>query len=248
MKRLPLILLIYALVCLSVTAQTKKTTTKVTAKKTTIQQPTKPVTIAKSTPPIQLTNSTTTLTVKLPKFETEILAELNLFRTNPAAYAKHLEDYLKSFNGKYFKNGEGIDLESFEGKTPVVEAIAVLKQTAPLPEFKTADGMVKGALDHSQDLQKNNRTGHRGTDGSLPMDRVSRYGIAASGVFENISYSTNTARDVVLTMLIDDGNANRNHRKNLLNPQLKIVGLAAGDSKDAGKFCVLVLAASFAAK
>lgn len=252
MKKLPLMLLIMSLVFLNVSAQTKKTTktpvtktpvTKTSVTKTPVQQPIKTV-VAETAPVKTPTPVTSAATVALSKAEAEVLAELNLFRTNPKAYAKYLEDFLKTFDGQYFRTADGVMLSSFEGKKPVEEAIAALKEANSLPEFKAVDGLVKAASAHAQDLVKNNKSGHKGTDGSFPADRVARFGLPTSGVFENISYSTKNARDVVFNMLIDDGTATRNHRKNLLNPQLKSVGLATGENKEVGAFCVLVLSSS----
>lgn len=241
MNKLPLVLLILNLIFVYAAAQTKP---KSKPKKTPVKL-IKAVTPNKPEVPVKTPTPALTPIINLSKFEAEILAELNLFRANPQEYAKYLEDYLKNFDGKYFKSGEGISLESFEGKTPVEEIIQILKVTSLLPEFRPAYGMTKAASDHLQDLMQNNKTGHRGTNGSLPNDRVKIYGIAPSGVNENITYNAKTARDVVLTMLIDDGNKSRNHRKNLLNPQLKMVGLATGEIKQIGLSCVLVLTPYF---
>lgn len=238
------------MICQAV-AQTTKTSKPISKKVVPAKKATRQPTPIKTPTPTAtpMPTATPTLppaqTIILPKFEAEVLAELNLLRRDPQAYAKYLEDYLKTFNGKHFKTYEGGFLTTFEGKTPVEELIAVLKMTNPLPEFKAANGLIKAAGDHSQDLVKNNKTGHYGTNGSLPDDRISLYGTALNGVNENISYGAKTARDIVFTMLIDDGNSNRNHRKNLLNPNLKIVGLATGENKAAGLHCVLVLTPTF---
>lgn len=250
MKKIPLILLILSLILGFAEAQTKKPTSK--TKKTVVTKTPLSNVVKKATPipiktptPSPTPSPTPTANIKLAKFEAEILAELNLLRSNPPSYVKHLEDYLKTFDGKYFKTDDGINMESFEGKIPVEEAINTLRTTNSLPEFKTADGLIKASADHLQDLVKNNKTGHLGTNGSLPDQRVSMYGSSPMGVNENITYGTKTARDVVLTMLIDDSNKSRNHRKNLLNPNLKFVGIATGEIKQTGMTCVLVLTASF---
>jgi hypothetical protein len=47
---------------------------------------------------------------------------------------------------------------------------------------------------------------------------------------------------------LDDGNLKRPHRKDLFNDNFKFVGLAAGDSKEFGKLCVVVLASGFTDK
>jgi uncharacterized protein YkwD len=253
MKKLPLALIILSLIFGYTAAQTKPISK---IKKTAIQ-PTKTTTPVKSvvsvktpTPtPISTPILPPAQTISLTKFEAEIFAELNLFRRDPQAYAKYLEEFLQTFDGKYFRNSKGIQLESFEGKIPVVEAIAALKQAQPLTEFKLADGLIKAAADHSQDLVKNNRTGHRGTNGSLPNERALLYGTVTNNeVFENISYGGKTARETVLIMLIDDGSASRNHRKSLLNPRIKYVGLATGENKAGGLHCILVLTPDFADK
>jgi uncharacterized protein YkwD len=259
MKVVSIILLILSLVSGTVLGQMTKTPqSKKTSKTTRKATPTKsdiapksalatPAKITAKTPANEFsTEAKAPAAVReLAKFEAEVLVELNLFRSNPKEYVKHLEIFLKTYDGSYFKTTEGIELISFEGKTPVIEVIEILKRTNNLPEFKLANGLVKAAADHAQDLVKNNKTGHRGTDGTFPDERAGRYGTSPAGVNENISYGAKNARDVVLTMLIDDGNANRNHRKNLLNPGLKTVGLATGKVEQVGLACVLVLAPSF---
>jgi len=254
MKKIAIILLVVGLCATFVVGQTKRTAkTKKLSKISPSVARTKPglpsILPAPIDPRSAEKNASKPLAestlIELPKFEAEILVELNRLRTNPADYAVYLESYLKTFDGQYFRNSEGGLLTSFEGKTPVTEVIEILKQTKSLPEFKVADGMVKAASDHARDLVKNNKTGHQGTNGSFPDERVGLYGSAPAGTNENISYGPRTARDVVLTMLVDDGNTSRNHRKNLLNPNLKIVGLATGQIKEAGMACVLVLATSF---
>lgn len=256
MKRLPFVLLILSSIFVYAAAQTKPTSKnkniKVQPTKTPAANKTLLIINTPTPTPIPTKTLTTTATsgsnIKLGKFESEIFAELNLVRANPQAYAKYVEDFLKTFDGKYFRSGDGVMLESFEGNTPVEEVIAVLKITSPLPEFKLSNGMVKAATDHIQDLVKNNMTGHKGSNGSLPDERARPYGTSMASINENISYGTKTARDVVLNMLIDDGYKARSHRKNLLNPQLKSIGLATGDIKQAGLTCVLMLTTSFTDK
>ena len=47
-----------------------------------------------------------------------------------------------------------------------------------------------------------------------------------------------------MTLLIDDGFANRNHRKRLLDPVFRVTGIACGDHK-LGAMCVITLASGF---
>lgn len=237
MKKLPLVLLVLSLATLTVSTQTKKTSKKST-KKTSIQPSTTP-TPTKITQPNIVTPK-----FNIPGLEAEVFAEINKMRTNPAEYVKMLEDYLKTFKGNEATTPDGVELITNEGKVPVEELIAILKQTQPLSEFKLSEGITKAAKVHAQDLVTNNKSGHKGTDGSLPDMRVAKFGYANT-VAENISYFTKTARAVVLTLLIDDGTPSRSHRKNLLSDKLKSIGIATGENKAVGNFCIIVFADNF---
>ena len=48
----------------------------------------------------------------------------------------------------------------------------------------------------------------------------------------------------MLILLIDDGFANRGHRKRLLDPSFRVAGIACGDHK-LGAMCVITLAGGF---
>lgn len=229
-------------------AQTKKKPTP-TAKPTPIVKPTPAKTPSKSVTK-KIVDAVSNIFVapsELSKFEKEVFDEINLARTHPQEYAKYLEEFLNTFDGKTFKDTNGVQITLNEGKKTIEEVIAVLKRMKPLPEYVFSEGLTKAAKDHAHDLSKNNITGHRGTDGSLPQNRVERYG-AAGIVNENISYFAKTAREIVFNMLLDDGVASRNHRKNILSSNLKQIGLASGGNKEVDVFCIVVFTADFIKK
>lgn len=87
--------------------------------------------------------------------------------------------------------------------------------------------MVLGAKDHLSDLVKSGRSGHRGSDGSLPGDRISRYGTWSESVGENIIYHSRRAREDVISLIIDDGVANRGHRKNIFRLDFHVIGVSS---------------------
>ncbi len=65
---------------------------------------------------------------------------------------------------------------------------------------------------------------------------------------ENLSYGKDAARHRVLTLLIDDGFANRGHRNRLLSPDYKVVGVSCGDHTQLGGMCVITFAGGFTDK
>lgn len=181
---------------------------------------------------------------KIVKLEDEILKEINTLRENPQAYVKYLEEMRKSFRGTNFKNAAGVDVISIEGVKAVDEAITALKTQTPLPVLKMSEGLSKAANKHHQDMIQKDFFGHKGSDNSLPDDRAKLFGTALSGVNENLMEGSKSAREIVLQTLVDDGFASRNHRKNLLSPQFKLIGISAGETNKRS-LCVLVFASSF---
>src|SRR6267378_6531107 len=108
--------------------------------------------------------------------EREILAEINLARTNPAQYLRYLEDFKPYYHGKEIKFADGSTLVTNEGVSALEEATNFVRALKPLPPLELRKGLILGARDHVNDLTKTGQSGHRGSDGSLTEDRLNRYG------------------------------------------------------------------------
>ena len=61
--------------------------------------------------------------------------------------------------------------------------------------------MARAASDHVDDQGPSGATGHDGSDGSKPWDRVSRYGSWDLVVGENLSYGPDKAATVVMALI-----------------------------------------------
>lgn len=178
--------------------------------------------------------------------ERGIIDELNFVRTNPQAYADVLERDLRYYQGTMFRRpGDDGPLQTREGANAVREAIRVLRQTRPMPALHQSEGMMLAARDHVRDQAPRGLMNHRGTDGSQAWDRVSRYGEWKSKISENMTFGPATPHDVVAALLVDDGIGDRGHRKNLLDPDVKVVGIACGAHKSYRVMCDMVHAAGF---
>jgi uncharacterized protein YkwD len=166
-------------------------------------------------------------------------------RSNPARYAEHLERRLKYFEGKLFRLPNAVPLVTNEGSSAVREAIKILRSTPPLPLLKHSPGLTKAAQDHVRDQGPRGLTNHRGTDGSSPSERASRYATAKAYVAEVISFGPSQPRDVIVDLLIDDGVPDRGHRKILLDGSYRYAGSACGPHRTYGTMCVVDLAPQF---
>lgn len=181
----------------------------------------------------------------LSSLERGIVAETNRARTNPVAYAAQIQNLKKYYKGNKLQIPGQITIITQEGVKPVNEAISFLKSAKPLPALRVSRGMSLGAKDHVKDQGPKGAIGHNSSDGSKPWDRVNRYGSWQVTVGENISYGPNTAQQVVMQLLIDDGVADRGHRKNIFKGDFRVTGVACGPHKQYGTMCVIDYAGGY---
>ncbi len=196
----------------------------------------KPVTIAansKSSSPL------------LTKQEQEILAEINLARSDPAQYARYVIEFRKLYKDRDIYFADGTSIITNEGTAAVDEAIEFLRMAKPAAPLVARNGLVLAAKIHLQDLLKSGKSGHRGSDGSVPEQRFNRFGSWKDSVGENIVYRSRSARENVVSLIIDDGTANRGHRKNIFKTTFQVIGIAMDGPPKANTMCVITFAGDF---
>ncbi len=181
----------------------------------------------------------------LSDLERGIVEEHNAVRQDPAAYAKLLEELLPRYQGTLLERPGDIPLRTIEGAAPVREAIGVLRRTKPVGPLRASPGLAAAARDHVRDQGPSGGLEHRGRDGSRPAERAGRYGVWEGSFAENISFGPLTAREVVVQLLVDDGVPGRGHRRNMLDPELRVVGVACGPHAAYQQMCVMDFAAEY---
>jgi len=178
--------------------------------------------------------------------EVQIQNLINAIRADPKSIVPDLQAMLPHFNGKYFKvPGTKINIVTDEGKDAVIETIEQLQHTAPLPPMKEAQGMYFAARDHSVDIGNSGAATHEGSDGSRLCDRIDRYGDWDISIAENIIFDDYKPKTIVFSMLIDDGNASRGHRNNILSPDFKFLGVAVNEHSRFKFVTVVTFAVNF---
>lgn len=181
----------------------------------------------------------------LSALEQGIVVETNRARTNPTAYATEIQNMRRYYKGNLLELPGQTPILTTEGVKPVDEAIRFLKSTKPLPPLNVSRGLSLAAKDHVKDQGPKGTLGHHGSDGSLPWNRINRYGSWQRVVGENISYGPSTAQQVVMQLIIDDGVADRGHRKNMFNPEYRVTGVACGTHKQYRVMCDVTYAGGF---
>ena len=164
---------------------------------------------------------------------------MNLARAEPQTYATFVEEYKKYYDGNRLTiPGRKKTLVTAEGVPAVDEAIRFLRSQKPLPPLAAAKGLYQAAKDHARDLASKGLSGHRGSDGSMPDGRVERYGNWEGSIGETVAYEVNTARMLVVALIIDDGTPTRGHRRNIFDPSYKVAGVSIAESGN-GTTCVV---------
>ena len=179
------------------------------------------------------------------ELELEVVKELNAVRTNPRFYLSHLKEMLRYFHGKEFRQPGAITVLTKEGDTAVAEAIRFLEKGKPIPVLRLSRGMSQGARDHVEDQGNSGTVGHLSIEGSQPWDRISRHGTWKKAAGENISYGKSRPCDVLTSLIIDDGVPGRGHRRNIFNPDFRVVGVAWGAHAVYRTMCVIVFAGKY---
>lgn len=184
----------------------------------------------------------------LSPLENAVGHEINMARTAPGEYASLLEQYKKYYDKKLVRLPGETPILTKEGVGAAIEAIRFLRSVKPLPPLNPSKGMSSGANDHVKDQGTSGSSQHRGSDGSQPWDRVNRYGTWEKSIGENIALGSNKARDIVLSLMIDDGVPGRGHRKNIFNPDFRVIGVACGHHATYGIVCVITFAGGYKEK
>ena len=91
-----------------------------------------------------------------------------------------------------------------------------------------SDELEKAAMDHVEDIGPLGMISGRGTDGSLPIIRIGRYGRIDSAWAESSQYGAQTTMDVIERLIVCDGQPKRGFRASLFNPDLHLCGVATG--------------------
>ncbi len=191
-----------------------------------------------------------TPTFSFTALEDEVLAEMNLLRKDPRAYADKLVALRRFYRGKRIIRSEDQPaILTIEGVAALDEAIAALRRAPPrLPRLAHSGGLAAAAREHAEDLGRSGALAHDGSDGSSPAQRVSRFGTWDGLVAENIAFGPSDAEEIVIGLLVDDGVPDRGHRDVLLTRELFFAGVACGPHPTYHITCVIDYATAFKPK
>ena len=169
----------------------------------------------------------------------QVVEEHNLIRTNPQSYIPFLEKEMSYFKGTTLHKPGEIPLMTNEGKGAYEDCINFLKMQKPLNPLEHSDKLSKAAQEHANDIGPKGACSHSGSDGSSSSDRIERYVQWQGSCAENISFGHKTGRDIVMQLILDDGQYNRGHRKNIFSNDSKFIGVGFQNHRTYKTCCVI---------
>ncbi|KXN66357.1 hypothetical protein CONCODRAFT_73719 [Conidiobolus coronatus NRRL 28638] len=90
-----------------------------------------------------------------------------------------------------------------------------------LRPLKLHRGLIKAATLHSRDMSAHNNMDHRGSDGTMPDERMRRLGIKYMRMGENVARGQRNTRQVMHDWMKSPG-----HRENIMNHDFTHIGLS----------------------
>jgi uncharacterized protein YkwD len=181
----------------------------------------------------------------LTGIEKDVILEMNKVRTNPKKYAElYIQPRTKYFSGNNYSVPGQITIVTQEGVAAVNGCITALNRANNVGVLTPEKGLSLAAKDHVTDQSKTGQTGHNGSDRSTPETRMKKYVIFSGSwtLGENIAYGNTTGREIVCSLLIDDGVPNRGHRTNIMNKAFTQTGVAYGTHTQYRTSCTITYA------
>ena len=152
----------------------------------------------------------------------QVLAEINLARTQPHIYAQYIASECRA-------NGKDTD-----------EAIHFLEKAKPLPPLASSNGLSQASMLHVSEIGPVGGRGH-----GNPFSRMNKFGQYVGWAGENIYYGRGGARSIVCSLIVDSGVSGRGHRKNIFSSNYGVAGVAAGPHASFGSMCVIDFASQY---
>jgi len=178
-------------------------------------------------------------------FLRQLVDEINRVRENPKSFIDRLEKYKGYFNGDKLKL-PNLDyaIQTQEGVAPYDECIKYLRTAATSPRLVPSKGLTGMADELMKVLLKD-----YGKLGSVDMSALrSKYG-TTSGYFNRIvQCGGTTPEQIVIHLLVCDGDKKRRQREAILNKESKRIGVASAEHESFSRATIIILVTSFESK
>jgi hypothetical protein len=165
------------------------------------------------------------MSVDYQDLKREINEQINHIRKDPLSYIPILEQELGYFKDNVLYRPNRVPLQTTEGAKAYWDAIDFLRTRKNIHGLIANDCLERAALSHAIDCGEKGVVSHEGSDGKNVSDRIEESCEWEGSCGENIDFGGRTGREVIISMLVDDGCLDRPHRWHLFNPNYKYCGV-----------------------
>ena len=180
-----------------------------------------------------------TLSIDYEEIAEEIFREQNEVRKNPQSYIEKLQNSLKYYKDNILYKDYENPIKTSEGAEAVKDAINFLKNQKPVQELIYSKDIGLSCKDLIDDIGPKGLVTHEGTEIKNIYNRLEQYCDWDGVIAENIDFGFKIPENIVMNMIIDDGDENRYQRLNSFYPEFKYVGIAVGPHKEF-EFCTVI--------
>lgn len=161
------------------------------------------------------------------EFRNNIIAELNLMRSNPQAYSEKIKNYIQYFKGKVLRLPGITGLMTNEGESAFKEASEFLEKAAKMKPFKYNPGLTHVAHDFMKEIEQ-----YEDLDEAKKIDIqaiIDKYGYFSGEYKHSTDFGSSTPEMIASTLIVDDGDKEREMRKVLFNERYCEIGVSTGN-------------------
>ena len=169
-------------------------------------------------------------------FEAQLLDAINEVRSSPKTFAEKVKASKKYFSGKIWKHPDiPRGIETAEGEKAYDDAYTFLKNKAkPVPKLVASKGLCQMASEFLSEYQ-------RDQNAEPDLDAaIDRHGKVEGYVKRLVEYAAHSPEQVVINLVVCDGDKGRGLRDALLLKELGAVGVASGPHEQMRSCSVIV--------
>lgn len=175
-------------------------------------------------------------------FLKELVEEINKVRLNPSSYADKIDGYKTYFQGKILRiPNSNVGIKTQEGADAYEECAKFLRTAESSEQQIPSKGLTKIADELLKVVQKD-----PSEIGGVDMNSlIEKYGNFTGSFNRVMECGGSSPEQVVINLLVSDGDKSRSQRNTLLNKSLKRIGVASGKHDIYRTATIIILCTKF---
>ena len=171
-------------------------------------------------------------------FEEMLVNKINEFRTNPKGYAKKINEYVSYFKGKTLRiPGSNAGIRTEEGAEAYIEAVDFLSKQDGVEPLEPSKGLGRICKDFMAEAVKVDPN----ELGNIDLEEIiAKYGEYYGNLNRAMDFGGEDPEQVLINLIVCDGDPNRGNRESLLSTNLKRIGVASA-KHPTYKYCTLII-------